>query len=47
MASMNVNKKTVSRWGIYNIRKKINKNNYLINGVVEKPSLKKLLLTKQ
>ena len=41
MASMNVNKKTVSRWGIYNLNKKINKNNYLIKGVIEKPSIKK------
>ena len=41
MASMNVNKKTVSRWGIYKLGKKINKNNYLIKDVVEKPSIKK------
>ena len=40
MACMNVNKKTVSRWGIYNINKKLNKNNFLINGVIEKPSIK-------
>ena len=40
MASMNVNKKTVSRWGIYNVKKKINKNNFIIKDVVEKPSLK-------
>jgi len=40
MASMTVNKKDVSRWGIYNLGKKINKNNYLIKGVVEKPSIK-------
>ena len=33
-------KKTISRWGIYDIQKKINKNNFLINGVIEKPSLK-------
>ncbi len=38
MASMKVNKKTVSRWGIYNISKKINKDNFLIKGVVEKPN---------
>tara|TARA_A100001011_G_C14303823_1_gene842084 strand:+ start:1716 stop:2531 length:816 start_codon:yes stop_codon:yes gene_type:complete len=38
MASMNVNKKTVSRWGIYNIKKKINKNNFIIKSVIEKPS---------
>ena len=40
MATMNVQKKTISRWGIYDIQKKIDKNNFLINGVVEKPSLK-------
>ena len=41
MASMNVNKKTVSRWGIYKLGKKIDKNNYLIKDVIEKPSIKK------
>ena len=35
MASMNVNKKTVSRWGIYKLGKKINKNNYVIKDVIE------------
>jgi len=40
MATMNVKKKTISRWGIYDIQKKIDKNNFLINGVIEKPSLK-------
>ena len=40
MASINVNKKTVSRWGIYKLKKKIDKKNYLINDVVEKPSVK-------
>jgi UTP--glucose-1-phosphate uridylyltransferase len=38
MASMNVNKKTVSRWGIYKLGKRINKKNFLIKDVVEKPS---------
>ena len=37
MASMSVNKKTVSRWGIYELSKKIDKKNFLIKGVVEKP----------
>ena len=37
MASMNVNKKTVSRWGIYKLDKKLNKKNYFIKDVVEKP----------
>ena len=41
MASMSVNKKTVSRWGIYKLNKKINKTDYLINGVIEKPTIKK------
>ena len=40
MASMNVDKKTVSRWGIFNLNKKLDKNNYLIKGVIEKPSIK-------
>jgi len=30
MASMNVNKKTVSRWGIFKLNKKLDRNNYLI-----------------
>ncbi|WP_415289703.1 sugar phosphate nucleotidyltransferase [Candidatus Pelagibacter sp. Uisw_136] len=40
MASMKVNKSDVSRWGIYSIKKKIDKNNFIINNVVEKPSIK-------
>jgi UTP--glucose-1-phosphate uridylyltransferase len=40
MASMNVNKKTLKRWGIYKLNKKLNKNDYLINSVVEKPNIK-------
>ncbi len=40
MASMNVNKKTVSRWGIYKLYKKIDKKNFLIKDVIEKPSVK-------
>ncbi len=39
MASMSVNKKSVSRWGIFNLSKKFSKNNFLINNVVEKPSI--------
>ena len=39
MASMNVNKKTVSRWGIFELSKKLNKKNYLIKNVIEKPSI--------
>ena len=41
MASMTVNKQTVSRWGIYKLGKRLDKNNYLIKGVVEKPNIKK------
>ena len=40
MASMKVEKKEVSRWGIYNIKKKINNKNFIIKSVVEKPSIK-------
>jgi UTP--glucose-1-phosphate uridylyltransferase len=38
--------KTVSRWGIYKLYKKLNKNDYLIKGVVEKPTIKKPLQIK-
>jgi len=41
MASMKINKKNVSRWGIYNIKKKIDNKNFIIKSVVEKPSVKK------
>ncbi|MDA7781015.1 sugar phosphate nucleotidyltransferase [Candidatus Pelagibacter sp.] len=40
MASMKVNKREVSRWGIYNVKNKVNKNNFTIKNVVEKPSIK-------
>jgi len=40
MASMKVKKQEVSRWGIYNIKKKIDKKNFIIQSVVEKPSIK-------
>ena len=40
MASIKVNKNNVSRWGIYNIKKKIDKKNFLIKGVIEKPTAK-------
>ena len=39
MASINVPKKTVSRWGIYKLGKRLDKNNYLIKDVIEKPSI--------
>ena len=41
MASMSVDKKNVSRWGIYKFNKKIDNKNFLINDVIEKPSIKK------
>ena len=41
MASMKINKKNVSRWGIYELSKKIDKNNSFIKSVIEKPSIKK------
>ena len=40
MASMSVNKKDVSRWGIYDIKKRISKNNFYIKSVIEKPTIK-------
>ena len=40
MASMRVNKSTVNRWGIYTIKKNINKNNFYISDVIEKPDMK-------
>jgi len=40
MASMKVNKKTVNRWGIYCKKKQINKNNFYIKDVIEKPNIK-------
>jgi UTP--glucose-1-phosphate uridylyltransferase len=40
MASMTVHKKNVSRWGIYQLNKKLNKTDYLIRGVIEKPESK-------
>ena len=40
MASMTVNKNNVSRWGIYKLDKKLNKTDYLISDVIEKPSIK-------
>ena len=40
MASMKVNKKTVNRWGIYSKKSMINKNNFYIRDVIEKPSIK-------
>ena len=39
IASKKVDKKDVSRWGIFNI-KKINKRNFVIKDVIEKPKIK-------
>jgi len=38
MASMKVNKNEVSRWGIYDIKEKIDNMNFIIKSVVEKPT---------
>ena len=40
IASKKVSKRDVSRWGIFKL-KKIDKNNFLINDVVEKPNISK------
>jgi len=40
MASMKVKKSSVTRWGIFKLSKKLDKNNYLIDDVIEKPSIK-------
>ena len=40
MARMKVNKNEVSRWGIYNVKNKINSKNFIIKSVVEKPTIK-------
>ena len=40
IASMKVEKKSVSRWGIFDIKKKINQKNFIIKDVIEKPSIK-------
>ena len=39
IASMKVKRKNVSRWGIFKLKKYI-KNNFLIENVIEKPSIK-------
>ena len=40
MASMKVARKTVNRWGIYSKKKKIDKNNFYVKDVIEKPNVK-------
>ena len=39
MASMKVNKNEVSRWGIYDVKKKIDNENFVIKNVIEKPTI--------
>ena len=40
MASMKVEKNNVDRWGIYSIKKNIDKLNFKIADVIEKPNTK-------
>ncbi len=40
MASMKVQRKTVNRWGIYMKKKNIDKKNFFIKDVIEKPNIK-------
>ena len=40
MASMKVKKDSVSRWGIFELEKNLDKKNSLINNVIEKPTFK-------
>ena len=40
MASMKVKKNNVSRWGIYSVSKRLNKDNFFIKDVIEKPTIK-------
>ena len=37
---MMVNKSNVNRWGIFSSSKKLDKNNFVISDVIEKPSIK-------
>ncbi len=46
MASIKIKKEDVNRWGIYSINKKINKQNFLIKDVIEKPKQNKAPSTK-
>ena len=41
IASMTVKKNSVSRWGIFDLKNKLDKQNYLIKDVIEKPSISK------
>ena len=46
IASMNVPKNTVSRWGIFDIYKKLANNNFIIKNVIEKPNINKATSSK-
>ena len=37
---MNVKRENVKRWGIYSVQTKINKRNFYIKDVIEKPEIK-------
>ena len=39
MASMKVKRKTVNRWGIFSKKNNLNKNNFYVKDVVEKPDI--------
>jgi len=39
IASMSVKKKNVSRWGIFKLKKKLDRKNFLIRDVIEKPKV--------
>ena len=40
MASMSVKKNNVNRWGIYSVASKLDKRNFIISDVIEKPTVK-------
>ena len=40
MASMTVKKNNVKRWGIYSVASKLDRNNFIISDVIEKPTVK-------
>jgi len=41
MASLKVKRSIVNRYGVYSIKKNLNKNNFYIKDVIEKPEIKK------
>ena len=40
MASMSVKKNNVNRWGIYSVASNIDRRNFVISDVIEKPTVK-------